>query len=98
MFKLKIKKCVSEILDSLCRRNGFDDWWYSLDGDIEQEIELELESIVERRLNHKNTTKEGINKFIVDDVEIHLTDKQAANLLNQLHDFVYKQNGDSKFD
>jgi hypothetical protein len=51
MSKLEIKKCVLEIIDSLCDRNGFDDWWYNLDDDIEKEITTELESIIERRLN-----------------------------------------------
>jgi len=51
MTKLEIKKCVLEIIDSLCDRNGFDDWWDHLNDDIENEITLELESIIERRLN-----------------------------------------------
>jgi len=51
MSKLEIKKCVLEIIDSLCDRNGFDDLWYNLDDDIENEITTELESIIERRLN-----------------------------------------------
>ena len=51
MSKLEIKKCALEIIDSLCNRNGFDDWWYNLDDDIEKEITSELESIIERRLN-----------------------------------------------
>jgi hypothetical protein len=50
MSKIEIKKCVAEILDSLCNRNGFDDWWYNLGDDIEKEIESELEEIIERRL------------------------------------------------
>jgi hypothetical protein len=52
MSKREIKKCVLEILDALYVRNdGFDDWWYNLDDDIEEEIITELESIIERRLN-----------------------------------------------
>tara|TARA_R110002110_G_scaffold201607_5_gene412622 strand:+ start:1129 stop:1302 length:174 start_codon:yes stop_codon:yes gene_type:complete len=51
MSKREIKKCVLEMLDSLCDRSGFDDWWYNLDDDIEREIEKELEDIIERRLN-----------------------------------------------
>ena len=43
-----VKKCVAEILDSLCDRNGFDDWWYNLDNDIKLEIEKELEEIIKR--------------------------------------------------
>jgi hypothetical protein len=51
MSKRKINKCVAEILDSLCNRSGFDDWWYNLDDDTEKEIEKELRDIIERRLN-----------------------------------------------
>jgi hypothetical protein len=51
MSKREIKKCVLEIIDSLCDRSGFDDWWYNLDNDIEEEIITELESIIEKRLN-----------------------------------------------
>ena len=51
MNKREINKCVSEILDSLCNRSGFDNWWYYLDDDIEKEIENELKDIIERRLN-----------------------------------------------
>lgn len=51
MSKLEIKKCVLEIIDSLCDRNGFDDWWYNLGDDIEGEIENELFEIIDRRLN-----------------------------------------------
>jgi hypothetical protein len=50
MSKLEIKKCVLEIIDSLCDRNGFDDWWYNLGDDIEEEIITEFESIIENRL------------------------------------------------
>ena len=53
LIKVEIKKCVGEIIDTLCDRGGFDDWWYNLDDDIEKEIEKELESIIERRLNQK---------------------------------------------
>ncbi len=52
MSKLEIKKCVLEIIDSLCDRNGFDDWWYNLGDDIEKEITSELESIIERRVQN----------------------------------------------
>ena len=51
MNDLDIKKCVLEIIDSLCDRSGFDDWWYNLSDDIEQEIENELFEIIKKRLN-----------------------------------------------
>ena len=50
MDKREIKKCVLEILDSLYGRSGFNDWWDNLDGNTEEEITLELEKIIERRL------------------------------------------------
>lgn len=49
--KRDIKKCVSEIIDALCNRNGFDDWWYNLDSNIEEDIEVELFYIIYKRLN-----------------------------------------------
>ena len=45
----EIKKCVAEIIDSLCDRNGFDDWWYNLDDEIENEIISSLEEIIKKR-------------------------------------------------
>ena len=39
----EIKKCVLEIFDALCDRSGFDDWWYNLDDDTQEEIENEIE-------------------------------------------------------
>jgi len=50
MDKREIKKCVLEILDSLYDRSGFNDWWDNLDDNTEEEITLELEKIIERRL------------------------------------------------
>ena len=52
--KVEIKKCVGEIIDSLCNRKGFDDWWYNLDDDVETEIILEIESIIKKRLAKNN--------------------------------------------
>ncbi len=51
MEKQEIKKCVGEIIDELCDRNGFDNWWYNLDDEIEKEITDKLEEIVEKRIN-----------------------------------------------
>ena len=54
MDKSEIKKCVGEIIDELCDRNGFDDWWYNLDDEVEQEITDKLEEIVKRRFEKYN--------------------------------------------
>lgn len=51
MKKKEIKKCVIEILDSLCDRGGFDDWYFNLSEDIQEEIERDLFGIVNRRIN-----------------------------------------------
>jgi hypothetical protein len=51
MNNLEVKKCVLEMLDVLYDKSGFDDWWYNLGDDIEEEITTKLESIIERRLN-----------------------------------------------
>jgi hypothetical protein len=48
----EIKKCVVEIIDSLCDRNGFDDWWYNLDDEVEAEIISSLEEIVKKRIEN----------------------------------------------
>ena len=52
----EIKKCVLEIVDSLCERKGFDDWWYNLDDSITEEIENEIEEIIERRVKPNKVT------------------------------------------
>jgi hypothetical protein len=57
-----------------------------------------VKDAINKRINKLSPNEGETHKFVVDDVEIHLTDKQAAHLLNQLHDFVYKQSGDSKFE
>ena len=46
---IEIKNCVGEIIDELCDRKGFDDWWYNLDDEVEKEITDKLEEIVKRR-------------------------------------------------
>lgn len=51
--KRDIRKCVSEIIDTLCNRNGFDDWWYNLDSSTEADIEVELFDIIYKRLKSK---------------------------------------------
>ena len=57
MNKREIKICALEIIDSLCDRGGFDDWWYNLDDDIETEIISELENIIEKRFKKMNDEK-----------------------------------------
>ncbi len=53
MTPIEINKCVFEILDSLCNRSGFDDWWYNLDESTEIEIEKELRDIIAKRIKTK---------------------------------------------
>ncbi len=48
---IETKKVVAEIIDELCNRHGFDDWWMNLDDEIGEEIIDKLESIVNKRLN-----------------------------------------------
>lgn len=54
MKKRQIKKCVAEILDSLCDMGGFDDWYFNLGEDIQEEIERGLFDIVNRRINEND--------------------------------------------
>jgi hypothetical protein len=49
MKDLGVKKCAMEIIDRLCDRNGFNDWWFNLDDDIEEEIMQEIETIIKKR-------------------------------------------------
>lgn len=51
MSKKEIRECISEIIDTLCNRNGFDDWWYNLDSSTEADIKVELFDIIYERLN-----------------------------------------------
>jgi len=51
MKKREIKKAVAEILDKLCDRSGFDDWYFNLDDVTQEEIERELFEVIDRRLN-----------------------------------------------
>jgi len=51
MKKIEIKKAVAEILDKLCDRSGFDDWYFNLGEEIQEEIERELFETVDRRVN-----------------------------------------------
>jgi len=48
--KKEVKKTVGKIIDSLCDRSGFDDWWYNIDDSIQEEIMAELENIILNRL------------------------------------------------
>lgn len=57
MNKKEIKICALEIIDSLCDRGGFDDWWYNLDDEIETEIISELENVIEKRFKKMNDEK-----------------------------------------
>ncbi len=47
----EIKNCVGEIIDTLCNRSGFDNWWFNLNDELEKEITDELEEIVKKRFN-----------------------------------------------
>ena len=33
---------ANSIISNLCDRSGFDDWWYNLDEDIQDEIKEEI--------------------------------------------------------
>lgn len=64
-------KCVSEIIDYLCTLNDFDDWWYNLDDEVEEEIETKLREIVKKRFS-KIPKRSDIIESLIDlsDVEI----------------------------
>ena len=65
MTRREIKKTVLELLDCLCSRAGFDDWYYNLDENTSDEIERELYSLISRRieLSSKQTHKQIKNEI-----------------------------------
>jgi hypothetical protein len=48
---------VLEILDVLCDRSGFDDWWYNLDDGTQEDIESSIEEIIKKRLDTNEQTR-----------------------------------------
>jgi len=46
----KEKKIVAEIIEALCDRSGFDDWWGNLDTDTKNEITIELVRIINSKI------------------------------------------------
>ena len=42
---------INAVINKLCGRNGFDDWWHSLDSDTKLKIKTELSKIVLRWLD-----------------------------------------------
>ena len=78
MDKREIKKCVLEILDSLYGRSGFNDWWDNLDGNTEEEITLELEKIIERRLREDKNKIVYLPFILVQRPYILLSDKNGT--------------------
>jgi hypothetical protein len=62
-----------------------------------EELKIVNDAILQR-INKLTENKENRNKFIIDDITVYLTKNQAANLINELHNFVYKTTSDTKFD
>lgn len=44
-------------MDCLCSRAGFDDWYYDLDDDTQEEIDRELYSLIKRRIEESQRKK-----------------------------------------
>lgn len=53
MKNLDNKKIALEIIDSLCDRRGFNDWWNNMDDEINEEIINEIENIIKKRLDNE---------------------------------------------
>lgn len=51
MEKKEIKKTALEIIDLLCDKSGFDDWWYNLSNSTENKIIKEIEDVINKRDN-----------------------------------------------
>ena len=45
-------------MDCLCSRAGFDDWYYGLDDDTQEEIDRELHSLIKRRIEESQRKRE----------------------------------------
>lgn len=43
------KEIIEKIIDALCDRGGFDDWWGNIDTDIQNEIKEEIENIIKSK-------------------------------------------------
>jgi len=43
------KEIIEKIINSLCDRGGFDDWWGNIDTSIQNEIMEELEDIIKSK-------------------------------------------------
>jgi len=48
MEKLKAEDLVNDVIDILEDRNGFDNWWNEVDGELRDEIFKELVALVQR--------------------------------------------------
>jgi hypothetical protein len=59
MTRREIKKTVLELMDCLCSRAGFDDWYYSLNDDTQEEIDRELYSLIKRRIEESQRKKKN---------------------------------------
>ena len=42
----KREKLVKQMMEYLCGRGGFDDWWRNLDDDIQEEIIVDLAEFI----------------------------------------------------
>ena len=50
MAHILIEKTTIEILEMLCNRGGFDDWWENIDRDTAIEITKEIDKIIEQNI------------------------------------------------
>jgi len=44
------KQIIEEIIDALCDRGGFDDWWGNISIDVKDEIIKNLENIIKNKV------------------------------------------------
>jgi hypothetical protein len=50
----KYSKLVQSIIENLCDRGGFDEWWYNIDDDIKREIRVEMRQTIEKWIDSQN--------------------------------------------
>jgi hypothetical protein len=42
------EELVKKMIEELCSRGGFDDWWHNIDEDIQEEIIVDLANIINK--------------------------------------------------
>lgn len=89
-----MKNLTEKIIDYLCDRNGFDNWWYNIDEETQEEIKKGME----KQLKFKPLLVLKVSDdFILDDY-LDFSYKQLANSMPEYNHIIIYCNQDNKFD